>query len=109
MTREEHKQIMTDLLKTIAPEHQATATGLMTQLTEDYEKTLTEFETTSKANETLTANNEKLREVNADLFLKVGVSKKDAHIEKPKEKPTDEGETKLPTFDSLFNEKGELL
>lgn len=108
MTRDEHKQLMSQLLTTIAPEHQATATQLMTTLTEDYEQTLTDFEKTTNDNKTLTANNEKLREVNADLFLKVGVTKKESHTDTHQE-TTNEGEKDLPTFDSLFNEKGDLL
>lgn len=108
MTREEHKEIMTKLLATVSADHQATATQLMTELSEDYEKTLTDFETATKNNESLTEKNEKLREVNADLFLKVGVSKAPATTTENRT-TTDNGNENLPTFDSLFNEKGELI
>lgn len=105
MTRDEHKAAIQKLLGMVAPDHQAAASEMLTQLSEDYEQTLTTSEQAAANVQTLTANNETLREVNARLFLKVG------SVEKPKDKPTPEPDKpcgEIPTFESLFNEKGEL-
>lgn len=106
MTRDEHKNIVNQLLTMATPEQQAAASDLLTQLTDDYEQTLTDFETATASVATLTANNETLREVNAKLFLKVGQTDTTIHKE---DKPNDDegGENQL-TFEALFNEKGEL-
>ena len=72
MTRDEHKNIVNRLLAMATPENQANASDLLTQLTDDYEKTLTDFEAATANVTQLTANNETLRQVNAKLFLKVG-------------------------------------
>lgn len=108
MTREEHNQIIQQMIGLVTPENQANASKLLTQLSEDYEQTLTTSETLTKNNETLTANNEKLREVNAELFLKVGTTKKDGNNENNEGQGEGEQENNL-TFDALFNEKGDLL
>lgn len=108
MTRDEHKKIVNQLLGMATPENQATASELLTQLTDDYEQTLTSNETLTASNATLTANNEKLRSVNADLFLKVGTTQKQIHKDTTPGKDEQPDETEL-TFDALFNEKGELI
>ena len=104
MTRDEHRNAIQQLIGMVASEHQAAASELLTNLSEDYEATLTNFETSENTVRTLTANNETLRDVNAKLFLKVGSTNKEvqeeAHTE-PEGKP-------LP-FEELFNEKGELI
>lgn len=104
MTRDEHKNIVNQLLAMATPENQATASSLLTQLTEDYEQTLTDFETATDNVTTLTANNETLRKVNADLFLKVGTA-----VSKPNN-PEKVEDPEIPelSYDDLFNEKGEL-
>lgn len=107
MTRDEHKNIVNQLLGMVAAESQATASDLLTQLTEDYEQTLTDFESATANVTTLTANNETLREVNAKLFLKVGQTDKDIHKNEDPNKGKDDPENQL-TFEALFNEKGEL-
>ena len=107
MTRDEHKNIVNQLLAMATPEQQAAASDLLTQLTDDYEQTLTNSEQLTANNETLTANNETLRQVNAKLFLKVGETDKHMNT-KPTTKPGDGNEDQL-TFEALFNEKGELL
>lgn len=108
MTRDEHKNIVNQLLGMATPEQQAAASELLTQLTDDYEQTLTSNETLTANNATLTANNEKLRSVNADLFLKVGVTNKQIHKTEDKSEDGNVDESQL-TFDALFNEKGELI
>ena len=115
MTREEHKQIVNQILGFASAEHQADASRLLTQLTDDYEQTLTSNETLTTTNNTLTQNNERLRAVNTDLFLKVGVTNKNAQNNNNnsnnntnKNNDNSEGD-KLPTIESLFNEKGELI
>lgn len=106
MTRDEHRTIINQLLGMATPDNQAAASELLTQLTDDYEKTLTAHETATANVATLTANNETLRQVNAKLFLRVGES--ESKPPKPTEPPKDDPETEL-TFEKLFNEKGELI
>lgn len=105
MTEQEHKNIITQVMGFIHPDHQADASELLTSLSEDYQNQLREASEASEKVTQLTENNEKLRKVNADLFLKVGA-------------PTDTGKDKqgadgnnddLPEFEALFNEKGELI
>ena len=106
MERTEHKNITAQLLGMVAPDNQATASELLTRLTEDYEQVMTEGEQAAATVATLTANNETLRQVNAKLFLKVGeVGGNPKPTDTPKDEP---GEPPL-SFDALFNEKGDLL
>lgn len=109
MTREEHKQIIQKMLGMVTPENQANASELLTQLSDDYEQTLTASETLTANNATLTANNEKLRQVNADLFLKVGTTNKETHNNNNQASNGQEQPETEMKFESLFNEKGELL
>ena len=104
MTRDEHRAVINTIMGMIAPEHQADASAALTSLTDDYATMLTEQEGAQTQVKTLTANNEKLRAVNAELFLKVGTTEKKE--EKQEEKKEDE--KPLP-FTDLFNEKGELI
>ena len=104
MTRDEYKQKITKALGFASPEHQASMSELLTELSDDYESVLTDSESASEKVTELTKNNETLRAVNAKLFLKVG--------EVPKDVPkTTEQEEDIPnvTFESLFNDKGELI
>ena len=111
MKREEHKGIVNQLLGMVASEHQARASELLTNLGDDYEQVLTASEQASANVETLTKNNETLREVNAKLFLRVGESDKEARKQDTNtgdKEEQDEEQTVIP-FSKLFNEKGELL
>lgn len=109
MTRDEHKQIVNQMLTMVSAENQAKASDLLTQLSEDYEQTLTGLETATASEKALKENNETLREVNAKLFLKVGQTDKKLHEDKPneQEQQDDKPDSNL-TFENLFNEKGEL-
>lgn len=104
MTREEHKKQIQSLLGMLNPEHQADASVILTNLSEDYEQTLTHSEQLETDKQNLTDRNARLRDVNADLLLKVGVG-----TTKPDEKEQEKPEINPVSFDSLFNEKGELL
>lgn len=105
MKRDEHKQIINQLLGMVTPDKQATASEMLANLSEDYEQVLTANESANSRVEELTANNETLRSVNAKLFLKVGEIPKGEPATEPKEEP------EIPTIsiDSLFNDKGELI
>jgi uncharacterized membrane-anchored protein YhcB (DUF1043 family) len=104
MTGQEHSTIINQIMEMVSSEHQASASELLTTLSEDYTQTLSEVETSNQNVTRLTEDNEKLRRVNADLFLKVSNGKKQ-ETETETGKETDD----IPSFDSLFNEKGELL
>lgn len=105
MTRDEHNAQVQQLLGMIAPEHQADASEILTGLTEDYDETLTASETLTTENETLRSNNEKLRNVNAELFLKVGTTKKETQNHNQNNNTNNVPEL---SFDALFDEKGVL-
>ena len=108
MTRNEHKEIVTKMLGMVTPENQATASELLTQLTDDYEKTLTTSETLTADNEKLKADFENMRAVNAKLFLRVGETDKLLHNDNQDNANNEDDENKL-TYEALFNEKGELI
>lgn len=108
----EHRNIVNQLMGMVAPENQATASELFTQLSEDYEKQSTSLSEVSKSVEDLTKNNETLRSVNAKLFLKVGeqVTGTQDNNNRPNGSDTSENNSEdVPSYDSLFNEKGELM
>lgn len=109
MDRNEVKKHLNDLLGFTSPDNQAKASEILTQLSEEYERVLSESETSASKVTELTANNETLRAVNAKLFLKVGATEKEID----KGKAPEETETNDPldglTFEKLFNDKGELL
>ena len=106
MERTEHTNLIQSLGNMINPDNQAEATAILTQLSEDYGVVLDENANFKSSNEELTNKNDELRKANADLFLKVG------NTNTNNKKSMDEKETKgdeIPTFESLFNEKGELI
>lgn len=108
MTRDEHKEIIQKLMTMVNADNQASASELLTNLSNDYEETLTSLETSKSDVEKLTSNNETLRDVNAKLFLKVGSTdiKKN---EENKENENNQNDDKVQSFDDLFNDKGELI
>lgn len=108
MDRQQHTSIIQQLRGLVSEENQATATQLLTQLSDDYDETLTASETLTTANADLTARNERLREVNSELFMKVGTSKENKGGNN-QEQENKEGQENELTFDKLFDEKGDLL
>ena len=107
MKRSEHKSIVQELLGMVASDHQARASELLTTLSDDYDQTLTASEQAATNVQNLTNDNENLRKANMKLFLRVGETEKETHKEEDKSDETDEAKP-IP-FESLFNEKGELI
>lgn len=105
MTRDELKQLTQELIGFSSPEHQARTSEILTAISEGFETTLTESEQAQNRVSELTANNETLRDVNAKLFLKVG--SKSSTVTDPE--PPTQTDTDPVSFDTLFNEKGELI
>lgn len=101
MTKEEHTQAIQDIRK-LVNDDDGKITELLTNLSDDYGKILAENSDFQLKNEKLKNDNEKLRDTNMRLFLKVGSPK-----EESEEKPEEKEEEKL-TFENLFDEKGEL-
>lgn len=104
MTRDEHNAAIQNIMRMIAPEHQAAASEALSALTSDYNDTLTARETAENNARNLTTDNEALRKANMQLFLKVGntPSPGDTHTNPvPKEEP-------IPSFDELFDTNGGL-
>ena len=107
MTREELAKLIQELHGFSTPENQARTSEILTTISEGFENTLTASEQAQTRVSELTANNETLRDVNAKLFLKVG-SKPSEPIADPE--PPKQTEPDAPiSFDTLFNEKGELI
>ena len=106
MKRNEYKSLISELLTLSTPDNQGRVSEILTQLTEDYETVLTTSEGYENRVAELSANNETLRKVNADLFLKVGTQLPGSG---DSDTGADETETEIPTFESLFNDKGELI
>ena len=79
---------------------QAKVSTVLSELIEDYNTVTAETETAKTTAQKLTADNEKLRQANMNLFLKVGETKKE---EQPKP-----DEDKIPKFEDLFDENGNL-
>lgn len=105
MTREELKALVQELMGFSTPDHQARASEILTTISEGFETVLTASEQAQTRVSELTANNETLRDVNAKLFLKVGT--KADHKTDPE--PPKQTEPENIGFDTLFNDKGELI
>ena len=101
MTKEEHTQAIQDIRK-LVNDDDGKITELLTNLSDDYGKILAENSDYKLKNEKLTNDNDKLRDTNMRLFLKVGTT------EKEEEEPEEKEEEKL-TFENLFDEKGDLI
>ena len=95
------------MLGLVNADHQARASEILASLSDDYESVLSESEGRETRVNELTANNETLRAVNAKLFLKVG----EVQNTPPKDPtpPSEDPDKPKLTFESLFNDKGELI
>lgn len=100
MTAEEHKAIVTDIMKNISAEGQAAASELLTKLSEDYTQQLTIVEDSTKKVTDYEKANEELRKANMSLFLKVGQA--------PEDKPEDKPAPDVDPYANLFDENGNL-
>lgn len=107
MTRDEHRRLVQEMIGLVNADHQARASEILTSLSDDYDTVLTESEGHANRVTELTANNETLRSVNAKLFLKVG----EVPNAPPKEQTPPSESSDIPniTFESLFNDKGDLI
>ena len=75
MTREEHTKLIREIRNSLNDEGKVT--DLLTQLSVDYEATLTTVENVQSDAEAIRKANESLRDTNMRLFLKVGSDPKD--------------------------------
>jgi transcription-repair coupling factor (superfamily II helicase) len=95
---EEFKAKTAEILSNLSD--QAKVSTLLAELTEHNDDAVVEVTTSKSTAEKLTADNEKLRQANMSLFLKVGESKP-ADETKPNEDTT-------PKFEDLFDKDGNL-
>lgn len=105
LTREQFRQKTNEILSFTTPENQANASELLTELSDEFESVMTSSENNATRVQELTENNERLRKVNTDLFLKVGSPVTDENKGTDPEPKTD----KPVSFETLFNDKGELI
>jgi hypothetical protein len=75
LTREEHTKLIREIRNSLNDEGKVT--DLLTQLSDDYEATLTTVENVQSDAEAIRKANESLRDTNMRLFLKVGSDPKD--------------------------------
>lgn len=95
---EEFKAKTAEILNSLTD--QAKVSTILAELTEHNDEIVVDVTNTTATAEKLTADNEKLRQANLDLFLKVG-----------KETPEDKKNTETdetPKFEDLFDENGNL-
>ena len=104
MTRDEHGNIITQIMGMINPDNQADASTLLTSLSEDYNNVLTDYEKSCENVNTLEEKNQQLRNANSELFLKVGHTQTETKQDDFKSDEKDD----IKSFDDLFNEKGDL-
>ena len=95
---EEFKAKTKEILENLSD--QAKVSTLLTELTEHNDEIVVDFTTATTQSEQLTTDNEKLRQANMNLFLKIGTDKK--------EDPQHQEEDTTPKFEDLFDENGEL-
>lgn len=79
---------------------QAKVSTLLAELAEHNDESSVSLTTATTTATKLTADNEKLRQANLDLFLKVGTQKPAEDIKKP--------EDTTPQYEDLFDENGNL-
>jgi len=108
MTRDEHRAAIQNLIGMVGAEHQASASEILTNLSNDYDQMLTASETANSNVAKLTQDNESLRATNMKLFLQVGSVPK-GEPEKATDNEGNADEDKPLPFTDLFNEKGELI
>ena len=99
MTGEQHTKIIQAIQQNVGDV--ALISQKLAELSEDYSTTLATVDTSTKEVEKFKLENEKLRQANMNLFMKIGTTKEDEETEEEEEENT-------LTFDALFNEKGEL-
>jgi hypothetical protein len=95
---EEFKAKTAEILSSLSD--QSKVSTILTELVEDYDKEAIEKTTFKTSAEKLTADNEKLRQANMNLFLKVG------EVKTTETKPTTEDKT--PKYSDLFDADGNL-
>ncbi len=98
MKPEDFKAKTTEILSNLTD--QAKVSTILAELTADYDNVAVETNTAKTTAEKLTEDNEKLRQANMQLFLKVGEPKKETEIKQTEE-------TKL-SYKNLFDENGNL-
>lgn len=103
MTIEEHEQILTNIMQNAGD--QGALSEYLQSLREDYSETTSTLTTLNTDKQDLLSKNEKLREVNSNLFLKVGNVK---DLFEPKKDPEPEPEPELK-YEDLVSPEGELL
>jgi len=95
---EEFKAKTAEILQNLSD--QAKVSTLLAELTEHNDDAVGEVTTSKTTAEKLTSDNEKLRQANMSLFLKVGEQKTDPQQTKQ--------EDTTPKFENLFDDQGNL-
>ena len=99
MLPEEFKAKTKEILSKL--DDQGAVSTVLAELVQDYDNTTAEKESALSQAQKLVHDNEKLRAANMDLFLKIG------EPEKKEDKAGPEDLT--PKFETLFDDKGNLL
>ena len=78
-------------------------TELLNNIGDSFSEVVKNNTTLEETNQKLTTDNDKLRNVNMDLFLKVGEKRTNTEI-----KTEQKQENNIPSFDELFDNEGNL-
>ena len=99
MEKEKHLAIVHQIRGSLKDEGKVSE--LLTEIADDYGKVITDLSTSQQELQRIKEANERLKEQNMSLFLKIG-----GKPEQPPVPPVEEPERR--DFESLFDEKGRL-
>lgn len=104
-TMEEFQKVLNDIRSNL--DDTAKVTELLESVSLDYSEMTKENTTLTTNNEKLIKDNDNLRNVNMDLFLKVGNQRAESQLQENQSQENQPKENKL-SFDNLFDEYGNL-
>lgn len=105
-TQDQLNQLITDVVANLGD--QGKVTDLLQDFRNDYSQTLTDYVSLTSEKEVLENNNKSLLNVNNKMMNQLGDISFLAKEKKKEESDTEEV-TEEMSYDSLFNEKGELI
>lgn len=100
MEKDKHLQIVHQIRGSLSDEGKVSE--LLTEIADDYGKVISDLTVAQQETQRLKEANERLKEQNMNLFLKIGGNPA------PAPKPDEDPEDKRRDFNSLFDEKGRL-
>lgn len=106
ITIEDNEKILQDILEGANLNDVAKVTENLQKLRDNFSKDFTDFSTISNKNEELNLSNEKLRQCNMDLFLKIPNTNSDEKEKIEKEKTKDDIDNSEDLLKNVINDIG---